>query len=201
MLSPVALIAYREATWSITNRWNLLGNGFVLVALLGWLCLLLSWLITVFTFRLEEPENESENENEENNVEVYKSSIYKSYKVEKEEEVRLLTYSKIEVSLEIKPIQETAIKIPYGAKLKMEEAFDSKIFKNFVIAYPKFNIKKHKLLVKEKIIPRIDFDPAICGITEDGRLHMIVYWDIKKDKDKTIKSIERFKKHKLIFQG
>jgi len=114
-----------------------------------------------------------------------------------EQKKKVISFSTIKVSLNVVPLDQAETDIPFGAKLRTAEALDSKIFESFVIASPKFEVQKHNFEIKEKVIPKINLDPAICGVTKDGRLYMIVCWDIKKDIDKTKKSIKRFQKYKI----
>lgn len=100
-------------------------------------------------------------------------------------------FSYMNVELHGEPLNRTNIKIPRGAKLRTVEAMESKIFEEFVIFTPKFTIEH------EVIKPKQRLDPAICGVTKDERMFMIVYWDIEHDKEKIIKDIKRYKKFKL----
>ena len=99
------------------------------------------------------------------------------------------SYSKSQLNVEFKieDIKETTVRIPKGAKIKLLKAVKSKIFDEFVIAYPKF----------AKTIKHIYPDPAILGKTTDGRMYMIVYWDVKKDVDKTPTAMEAYLKYKI----
>jgi hypothetical protein len=101
-------------------------------------------------------------------------------------------YTFINVKLAMEPIEGTTIKIPYGAKLKIKEAKDSKIFENFVIAHPEFETEQRSYKM-----PEFQIDPAILGVTKDSRMFMIVYWDIEHDKEKIVKNLEDYKKFKL----
>lgn len=83
----------------------------------------------------------------------------------------------LKVELKMEGLGETRIRIPYGAMLRVKEAKDSKMFNAFFIVYP---AKKEKLAFN---------DPAIVGRLPDGRLKMIVYWDIKKDIERVLKDI------------
>jgi hypothetical protein len=181
---PLAILGYAKATWDISTRWQFLGNTAVVLAFAGLIISILFWLMEAFEFKFEEPKPEDE-------------TRYTINPEDKKKKARVISYTKIGVTLKVVPLDETEIDIPWGAKLKTAEALDTKIFRSFVIAYPKFQVERHRLEIKEKIIPRIDIDPAICGVTEDGRLFMVVCWDIKHDKDKTKKSIKRFKRFKI----
>lgn len=103
------------------------------------------------------------------------------------------TYQFMAVDLKMEPLNKTKMRIPRGAKLKTLEAQRTNIFENFVIAYPHVTIKNIEREVK--IVTRTD--PAILGVTKDNRMFMIVYWDIKKDIEKTLKNIDKLKKFKL----
>ena len=101
------------------------------------------------------------------------------------------TYETADVDLNIENISSTDIKIPYGAKLKTLEAKESAIFEDFMIITPQFT-------VNNKVVPtRKNLDPAIVGLTKDNRMFMICYWDIKNDKEKVMKDIEKYKKFKI----
>lgn len=102
-----------------------------------------------------------------------------------------MNYEELKVKLDMTPLKLSNIKIPYGAKLKLQEAIESNIFQDFIIARPSFIIER------KEIHNRFNIDPAIIGVTKDLRMFMIVYWDIKKDKEKIINQINYFKKFKL----
>lgn len=187
---PPAVIGYAKATWDISTRWQFLGNAAVTLSIAGLIIFTVWWLAEALEYKIEEPEPVPEGEEG-----VTKYTIEPEDKDKKK--VRIISYTKIGVTLKVVPLNETEIDIPRGAKLKTAEASDTKIFRNFVIAYPKFEVERHRLEIKEKIIPRVKLDPAICGVTEDNRIFMIVCWDIKRDKDKTKQSIKRFKRFKL----
>lgn len=103
-----------------------------------------------------------------------------------------IEYTVMSVDIRSRPLSSVTDKIPYGAKLKVQEAMNTKIFTNFVYVTPEFNIKSEELRVFPPII-----DPAILGETADRRRYMIVYWDIDKDVARVVKEIEHFKKFKL----
>jgi len=113
-------------------------------------------------------------------------------------------YTFIDVNLDIQKLEETDIRIPYGAKLKTDEARETGIFDGFAIITPKFTQQKRELTsqqmrdaIRERFAPKFSFDPAIVGITRDNRMFMVVYWDIENDREKVITDIEKFKKFKL----
>ncbi len=81
-------------------------------------------------------------------------------------------------------IQETSIKIPYGAALRYQEALAKGVFDSFTVVYPN---------VIEQEITR---DPAILG-HRNGQQYMIVYWDIEKDRERAIRKIKDFSKFKV----
>lgn len=181
---PLAILGYTVATWTLKNRWDFLFNTLIVIAIVGAIVLIVSWISMAFNFRFEQLGDTQYNQ--------------------EEGPKRTVTFTTMGVSLDILPLKEAKeiIKIPRGAKLKVAEAVDTKIFDGFVVAFPKFEVKKHKINIKEKIIPRISIDPAICGITTDEsgesvRLFMVVCWDRKRDIDKTKKSIKRFLKYKI----
>lgn len=91
-------------------------------------------------------------------------------------------------------LKETSVKIPYGAKLKLREAMETNIFENFKIVYPTSFIEHTE---KTFIFSRRPLDPAIIGISSDNRQYMIVYWDVEKDIDKTLRDIKVLTKFKL----
>lgn len=99
------------------------------------------------------------------------------------------TYDWTNVILKKESVYDTKIKIPYGAKLKLKEAKDSQIFNDFEIIYPKVDVTERSY--------RMSVDPAIVGVCIDGRRYMVVYWDIEKDIEHSLKEIKRFKKFKL----
>lgn len=103
-----------------------------------------------------------------------------------------IRYTLMKIKLKSLPLDEVTEKIPYGAKLKVLEAQETGIFKDFVYIAPEFEVdrKQHDIL-----FPSID--PAILGVTGDKRMYMIVYWDIENDVEKVVKQIEHFKKFKL----
>ena len=104
-------------------------------------------------------------------------------------------YCFMKVKLNIEPIKETKIKIPYGAKLKFKEAKDSNLFEDFSIAFPQF------YTTNKNIHPRFEIpkppDPAILGITKDNRFFMVCFWDVEHDVDRVKTDIKRFKKFKV----
>lgn len=88
------------------------------------------------------------------------------------------------------PIEHTSIKIPYGAALRYQEAKAKGVFDSFTVVYPN---------VIEQEITR---DPAIIGNRRHPsgngwQEYMIVYWDIEKDKARTIQKIKDYKKFKV----
>jgi len=107
-------------------------------------------------------------------------------------------YTFIGVGTDVEPLEDTEVKIPYGAKLKALEAKESGIFEGFAIITPQFKQTNKKFDNPFKP-PEFNFalDPAIVGITRDNRMYMICYWDLAKDKEKVIDDIEHFKKFKI----
>jgi len=162
------------------------------------------WFTTAFNVRYGAPPTPSRNLNTEieyrdgeDTRELKRRLQNELNRLQEKKEKRTIYFTSIKAELDLRPLKETDIEIPYGAKLKAEEAFDSKIFEALVIAHPKFTVQKNSIEIKEKIIPRINLDPAICGVTADDRLFMIVYWDVKKDIEKTAQKIKKFRKFKL----
>jgi hypothetical protein len=102
-----------------------------------------------------------------------------------------MEYEVLKVKLDMTPLKKVDMKIPYGAKLKVQEAAKTGIFEDFVLAKPVFSVEQKEIIIDLKP------DPAILGITKDSRMFMIVYWDIQKDKEKVLKEIHRFRKYKL----
>jgi len=100
------------------------------------------------------------------------------------------SFDYMKVDINYTPLKEAQVKIPRGAKLKVLEAQETKIFEDFVLVTPKF-VLDHKEVYFGKI------DPAILGVTKDKRHFMIVYWDIERDIERVIKDIGAFKKFKL----
>jgi hypothetical protein len=94
------------------------------------------------------------------------------------------------VDLKTENVENTEIHIPYGAKLKLLEAKETKIFNRFTISYP-------RLRVTGSTIALPDPDPAITGHTMDGRMFMVVYWDLKRDVEKITSKLQDLKKFKL----
>lgn len=106
-------------------------------------------------------------------------------------------HSKIVVDLRMESVEKTEMKIPYGAKLRLKEAYDTGKFDEFQIAYPKPRVEQ---------VPRPEpkiVDPAIIGVkknklTRTEKWYMIVFWDIPKDKEITQKKIKELKRFKLV---
>jgi hypothetical protein len=107
-----------------------------------------------------------------------------------------IVWDSINVKVNTQLLSTVTAKIPMGAKLKVLEAQETKIFDEFIYAYPLFSIEKREIDVK-KYIPRINIDPAILGRTKDDRMFMIVYWDIKRDVEHVIEQISEFRKFKV----
>lgn len=99
-------------------------------------------------------------------------------------------YDFMKVQINYVPLKEAQVKIPRGAKLKVLEAMETKIFEDFVLVSPKF-------IVEHKEVHFSRPDPAILGVTKDKRHFMIVYWDVERDVERVIKDIDAFKKFKL----
>ena len=100
------------------------------------------------------------------------------------------------IDLDVEDVTNTSMKIPYGAKLRLEEAFDTGKFDSFKIAYPKPRVV-NVLRPEPKIV-----DPAIIGckkndLTGSEKWYMIVFWDIPQDKEITEKKIKELKRFKL----
>lgn len=106
-----------------------------------------------------------------------------------------LEYHELYVKLVKDKIEETKVKFPFHARKKLKEAMDTKIFKNYVISYPLVSFVEHSISLPK--MPRIDTDPAIEGITENGNRYLICYWDVKKDIDKMEKQIKWIKNFKI----
>jgi hypothetical protein len=102
----------------------------------------------------------------------------------------------MKVKLNLEPILETKIKIPYGAKLKFKEAKDSNLFEGFSVASPEFYTtdKNYHPCLK---LPKPLSDPAVLGITKDNRLFMVCFWDVEHDVDRVKTDIKKFKKFKI----
>lgn len=91
------------------------------------------------------------------------------------------------------PHDRCTVKIPYGAKLRLKEAMDTKIFSKYMVAYP-------KVTLNELPVRKLEIDPALIGVTEFGgeeRWFLISLWDIEKDRDRVINDISRMKKLKV----
>jgi hypothetical protein len=105
-------------------------------------------------------------------------------------------YCFLGVRLKMESVNQTKMKIPYPAKLKMKEAKDSGLFKDFVITHPEFytESKKFKPELKLPSFP----DPIVLGVAEDNRMFMVAWWDIKRDIDRVKENIKVFKKFKVV---
>lgn len=105
---------------------------------------------------------------------------------------REFKYDFIDVKLILEGTRNTSVTIPRMAKLKMKEAKDSGLFEDFTIAHPQFMIE-HK-----EYHPHFNVDPVILGVTEDNRMYMVCWWDLKKDIDRAKTDLKRFKKFKVV---
>ena len=106
-------------------------------------------------------------------------------------------YFFLTVKLQMEPIKETLVKIPFPVKCKILEAQEKSIFKSFVIGYPRFDVENKQSNIKFPEI-RFNADPVVLGVSEDSRMFLIAWWDIKKDIDKVKNNIRFFKKFKVI---
>lgn len=122
------------------------------------------------------------------------ASVCICYLINRLNKKTVFEYTFLKVYMNIESLNDTMIEIPRGAKIKTVEAGHTKIFKDFVIARPDLEVENKSV---SNFLPKITFDPAILGNTHDGRMFMIVWWDIKKDIEKVIHNIQRFKKFKL----
>jgi len=109
---------------------------------------------------------------------------------------KIPTHPQLVIDLQVEDVAHTSMKIPYGAKLRMEEAFDSGKFDYFKIAYPQPRIEN-----VQKPAPKI-VDPAIIGckrnsLTRSEKWYMVVFWDIPQDKEITERKIRELKRFKL----
>ncbi|MBW2992975.1 hypothetical protein KY317_00180, partial [Candidatus Woesearchaeota archaeon] len=105
-----------------------------------------------------------------------------------------ISYDFVITRLKTENIKSTSKKIPYGALLKLKEAKDTEIFKDFIIAYPDVNMKHKEIDIQ---LPRMELDPALLGVTDDNRMFLICWWDIKHDIDKADKKIDWIKNFKV----
>lgn len=96
--------------------------------------------------------------------------------------------------LKMERLVNTEVRIPYGAKLKTHEAYESKVFEEFLLAKPEIKFTEHSHKVS---LPKLPVDPAIVGATKDGRMFLIVYWDVENDKEKMTSDIKRLRKLKI----
>lgn len=87
-------------------------------------------------------------------------------------------------------VRDTTIRIPKGAKLKLKEAVDSKVFNEFYIVDPRVEVENIRI-----VAPTMNADPAIIGITHDNRKFLIVCWDVENESLKVNK--KSFAKLKL----
>jgi hypothetical protein len=101
----------------------------------------------------------------------------------------------IGVKLNMESVSQTAIQIPYPAKLKMKEAKDSGLFEGFSIVRPEFFTDQKSF--KPSFQLPLSFDPAILGVTKDNRMFMVVWWDIEHDVVRVKTNIKKFKKFKI----
>lgn len=62
----------------------------------------------------------------------------------------------------VEDFDTTKVEIPYGAKLRYEEAVETKEFDQFLVCYPSL----------EELT-----DPAIVGVADDGSWKLIALWD------------------------
>lgn len=115
---------------------------------------------------------------------------------DKLEKVTVLNYVQMSVTLLKESIDDTLMHIPRGAKLKLLEAKKTGIFENFLIIRPKIILRKKTVVLDRKIKAPFNVDPAIVGVVK-GAQYMVVSWDIKKDIEKTVKSLKQLKKYKL----
>jgi len=106
-------------------------------------------------------------------------------------------YYFLKVDLKMEKIKETSVKIPFPVKCKILEAQEKGIFKDFVIGYPRFDIEHKEFNVKLPEMPR-NADPVVLGMSHDGRMFLIAWWDIKHDIDKVKNNIKFFKKFKVV---
>lgn len=123
---------------------------------------------------------------------VIASAIHAVYYLD---ESQIPSHPQINVSLKVEDISKTSIKIPYGAKLRLEEAFDKKMFDGFYVCRP--DVTYEQVTPKPKVV-----DPAIIGvkrnrIAKTEKWYMIVFWDIPMDIDATEKRIKQLKRFKL----
>jgi hypothetical protein len=98
---------------------------------------------------------------------------------------------RVKVSMRRERIQDTIIRLPIGAKLKLKEAVDSKLFLRFDIVDPKIDVTSETLRAPRKMV----VDPAIIGLTPDNRQFLIVCWDAENENLKV--NQKNFKKLKL----
>ena len=193
-----AVLFFQNSYWEVPS---LVG---ILISAAAFIVFTIFWFTTAFNVRFGAPPTPSRNLNtdtdyrDDENVRELKRKLKDELnRLQEKKKERTIYFTSIKAELDLRPLKETDIEIPYGAKLKAEEAFDTKIFEALVIAHPKFTVQKNSIEIKEKIIPKIDLDPAILGMTADERLFMIVYWDVKKDIEKTAQKIKKFRKFKL----
>ena len=97
----------------------------------------------------------------------------------------------IRIRLKTEAIEDTKIQILKGAALKFKEAKDTDIFSKFTISYPEVYCKGIDT------VKQPNMDPAILAQTVDGRMFMVVWWDIEKDVEKSITKIKDLKQFKL----
>lgn len=101
-----------------------------------------------------------------------------------------LEWDVIGVRLRKDNIKHTMIKLPYGAMLKYQEAKETNIFKDFIVASPEIHNSTKRLQFPKT-------DPAILGITEDNKQYLICYWDLKGDFDRAEAQINKLKNLKI----
>lgn len=100
----------------------------------------------------------------------------------------------IKLSLTIEDLATTRTMIPYGAKLMLSEAMDSKLFQGFHLVKPDITE-----LYKKRAIPKMD--PAFVGVMNlDGeeKWFLVSLWDIEKDKERVIGDLNNITKIKKL---
>jgi len=105
------------------------------------------------------------------------------------------SHTQLDAKLDVENLDATDVRLPYGVKLKVAEAMDTKIFEGFSIARPIMTEGHSTVDLSHKFLSFID--PAVLGVTVDKRMFMIAYWDIDKDIDKTKESISKFERFKI----
>lgn len=112
-----------------------------------------------------------------------------------------LRWEHLKAELVFEEIKNAGIEIPYGAKLRLKEAMDTKIFDTFMVVHPHVDVKNIEFK-KTKVVKVPEYtDPAIVGIINldkgKTRMFLVTLWDVAKDVEKAIKKIKNLSDFKV----